>query len=72
MELVMKDIAKQGLTTIDDLKQLSREDGRKILILDDLAAQSVKSAEIEELFTRGIHHLGVTVVTGVTVTPPIR
>ena len=63
MELVMDDIVfKQGLPTEEDLKRLAEYEGRKILILDDLAAQCVKSPEIEALFTRGMHHLDIVVV----------
>jgi len=63
MELVMNDIVfKQGLPTEDDLERLAAHAGRKILVLDDLAAQCVKSPEIEALFTRGMHHLDIAVV----------
>jgi len=63
MELVMSDILfKQGLPDQDDLSRLAAHEGRKILILDDLAAQCVKSADIENLFTRGMHHLDITVI----------
>jgi len=63
MELVMDDILfQQGLPSEEDLNRLTAHDGRKILVLDDLAAQCVKSPEIEALFTRGMHHRDVAVV----------
>ena len=63
MELVMNYILfKQGLPTEKDLERLAAHVGRKILILDDLAAQCVKRPEKEALFTRGMHHLDIAVV----------
>lgn len=63
METVMPDIVfKPGLPTVEDLNNLEGLKGRKILVMDDLGAQSVKSSLVEDLFTQGMHHRGISIV----------
>ena len=49
----------QGLP---DSKVLHASNRPRLLIIDDLMGESVKSKEMGSLFTRGVHHWGISVV----------
>jgi hypothetical protein len=50
----------QGLPSIDELRKETRHP--RLLILDDLMAEMGKDKQISNLFTRGVHHWGVSVI----------
>ena len=51
----------EGLPTMDIVKQFSDDSNHSLLILDDQMSDCVRSKDIEELFSKGSHHLGVTI-----------
>jgi hypothetical protein len=53
---------KQGLPTKDDIDELEAWGGPKLLILDDLSDAGLDSAEIDAMFTQGVHHRDISIV----------
>lgn len=51
----------KGLPTEEELDEMT--DGRhKLLILDDLLQDVVKSLQMERLFTQGVHHRNISII----------
>ena len=53
---------QEGLPTDDQIKDFAKGAEHGVIILDDLMAEVSGSADGEKLFTRGTHHLGLTVI----------
>ena len=48
---------------IPDIKTLRKDSSiPRLMVLDDLMGESTKSTELSSLFTRGVHHWGISVV----------
>ena len=54
--------SKQGLPTAEELDDFTRDKKHKLIILDDLMHEVMRSKEMELLFTQGCHHRKVSVI----------
>ncbi len=51
---------EQGLPDIKEMRKVSSHP--RLLVLDDLMLESSKSKDVANLFTKGVHHWGISVV----------
>ena len=54
--------SKQGLPTAEELDDFTKDKKHKLIILDDLMHEVMRSKEMELLFTQGCHHRKVSVI----------
>ena len=54
--------AKQGLPTLDELDEYTKDRQHKVIVIDDLMHSVVQNRNIELLFTQGTHHRCVSVI----------
>lgn len=54
--------SRQGLPTMDEIEEFTKDRRHKLIILDDLAHEVVENKAMELLFTRGTHHKRVSVI----------
>lgn len=52
----------EGLPTIGDLEDMTKDRKHIVLILDDLMHDVARSKHIEDVFTRGSHHKNLTLI----------
>ena len=52
----------EGLPSPDEVKKFARHGKHRMIVLDDLMSEVSGSADAEKLFTRGTHHMGLSVV----------
>jgi len=61
-ELPKDVILHDGLPLKQDIEGWTKNRNHVLIVLDDLLADIIKSQEIEAVFTRGCHHLGISVI----------
>ena len=54
--------ARQGLPTIEELEDYTKDRHHKLIIIDDLMHEVIHNKEMELLFTQGTHHRCVSVI----------
>ena len=59
---IPKFICKQGLPTVEELNDFTRDRRHKLIVIEDLMHELVQNKEMELLFTQGTHHRCVSVI----------
>ena len=54
--------SKQGLPTVEELDEFTRDKRHKLIIIDDLMHEVMQNKDMELLFTQGTHHKCVSVI----------
>ena len=54
--------SKQGLPTVEELDEFTRDKRHKLIIIDDLRHEVMQNKDMELLFTQGTHHKCVSVI----------
>lgn len=54
--------SKQGLPTVEELDDFTRDKRHKLIIIDDLMHEVMRNKDMELLFTQGCHHRRVSVI----------
>ena len=54
--------SKQGLPTVKELDEFTRDKRHKLIIIDDLMHEVMQNKDMELLFTQGTHHKCVSVI----------
>ena len=54
--------SKQGLATAEELDDLTKDKKHKLIILNDLMHEVMRSKDMELLLTQGCHHRNVSVI----------
>ena len=54
--------SKQGLPTMEELYEFTRDKQHKLIIIDDLMHEVMQNKDMELLFTQGTHHKCVSVI----------
>ena len=53
----------EGLPTEEVIEEFSRGEGHRLLVLDDLQSEATNSKLVADLYVRGCHHLGLSLIT---------
>ena len=54
--------SKQGLPTVEELDEFTRDKRHKLIIIDDLMHEVMQNKDMELLFTQGTHHKCVSLI----------
>ena len=54
--------SRQGLPTVEELDEFTRDKRHKLVIIDDLMHEVMRNRNMELLFTQGTHHKCVSVI----------
>ena len=54
--------SKQGLPTVEEMDDFTKDKKHKLIIIDDLMHEVMKNKDMELLFTQGCHHRRLSVI----------